>query len=132
MTEAAPLNSWAFWKKRLGRAAFVLGLGLLLTQILPAVPQDHTILYEAPEGLSIVTLDVTYLDPESNEALTATRIRPVAPADTLSHIARLPESKYKLMIAAELQDAKDITHLSTQERTLTLDSPTTRVSLTKP
>jgi hypothetical protein len=129
-TEARPLDptSWAFWKKRLGRALILGALALVVTQILPALPEDQHIEIVAPEGASLSRVQLTYSD-EDGETLAGTQITPTEPAKRLPHTIRLPNGEYSLNIAAQGQAPDGARRAWRTIKQVSLEGSTTSVRL---
>ncbi len=101
-TSSPSIHSWRFWKKRLARVSIVGGLALLVTQVLPAIPQEQRIEVRAPDGYELVDVQVAYSEGASAEILGGTHIHPPTPARSVVLDLNLRSGSYSMLIAAEL------------------------------
>ncbi len=137
-TTAVPdTKSWAFWRKRLARAAFVGGLALAAAEFLPALPKEQRFVFEAPGAKVFTDLSVSFRPAEEDAAISGMTLHPSRPADTLTHTAKLSDGPYVLEVAATLIDRSCPGPGCPEqkllvERRVELRGETTRVKLTRP
>lgn len=124
-----PPTSWAFWRKRLGRALVVGALGLTAAQILPTLPEDQILLIEPPAGAKLTRAQLTYFSAEDGEVLLGAELTSTGPAARLTHSTRLPNSDYLINVVASGTDADRREQVYTLTRKVALSGSTARVSL---
>ena len=133
-SETAPerpldLKSWAFWKKRLGRALILGGLALGVAQVLPALPEDQRIEIIAPSGASLSQVQLTYFSSDHDQPLAGTQITTIEPTGRLPHTIRLPNGKYSIQISAHGQEPNGNSRAWRTIRQVSLDGATASVRL---
>lgn len=96
------LGSWDFWKKRLARLLVGLGLALLVSQWLPALPQDQEVHYQAPSGYFIEALELRYVSESDAEVLVSAELHPSTRSRSVLHPLRLANGDYRLVGRAQL------------------------------
>lgn len=122
-------SNWPFWRKRLGRALIVGTLAVTAAQVLPALPEDQTLLIEPPAGVMLTRAQLTYFSAEDGEALLGTELTSVRPEPRLTHSVRLPNSDYLVSVVASGADAESREQTYTLTRKIALSGSTTRVYL---
>jgi hypothetical protein len=96
-------KKWAFWRVRLARALVLGGVALAAARLLPALPQEQQLMFLAPEGSTIVALDLVWRAQGERAALGGTQLRPGEPTSRLSHRLKVPNGQYELEITARLK-----------------------------
>jgi hypothetical protein len=125
-------HSWESWKKRIARMVVFGGLALLASQLLPVLPSEQRIEVRAPGEYQIVSLDLAYLESESEVPLVTTQIRPLPPTQSIRHSVSLRPGKYRLNTLVALIGVSGLRYSVEQNSEVSLSGALQVVHLPEP
>jgi hypothetical protein len=120
-----------FWRKRLARGLVAVGVALIAVRFLPHLPEEHAVLFHAPEGNQLVDLQLNYYDTDGH-LLVGAQIRPTPPSGTVAHTLRVPAGEVRVDVTATIATGGGHQQELLEQRRLQLDGSTQKVFLRAP
>jgi hypothetical protein len=110
-----------FWRRFATRAALLLGLGVVASQVLPLVPREQTLVLRVGAEPRVERVSLTYAREGEHEPLGGATLRPPAASPgSVRHDVSLPNGSYLVTIAVERRAADGGTRETSTERRVTL------------
>jgi hypothetical protein len=126
---STPTVGWPFWRTRIARALVIAALALIVTQLLPALPEEQFVRLKPPPGVELTRATLIYYTTDGGDPLSGTELVPAAPAPFLTHTLRLPSADYRISIQAVGADSSGAAHRYSETQTVSLSGSVAEVLL---